>query len=106
MAVQSTTVADAAAPHPGGATSHLLAQSARDATHRRPVAARLDERRGRGPGEMLLLIGLAAVAGPLAVVVLATITLAAVVLAGPFLLMGILAIAFSVGALAAIGAAG
>ena len=82
------------------------AQEVTDATSHPVEPRRLVERRKRGLGETLLLIGVAAVAGPLVVAVAGTIVLLTLAVTGPFLLPVILLLALVVVVLVATGAAG
>jgi hypothetical protein len=113
MAIPSPIVLESAAQEVTDATSHPVGPPLRDRADQRPVPLRLGERRERGLGDMLALLGVIAVAGPLViavagmvVVVAGTIVLLALALTGPFLLPAILLAALVVVALVATGAAG
>ncbi len=105
-ALLSPTALESAAQDVGAAISHPVAPPSRDRAHRLHVRLRLGARRDRGLGEVLLLIGVAAVAGPPVVAVAGVVVLLALAAAGPFLLLPILLIALAFLAFIAIGAAG
>jgi hypothetical protein len=88
------------------ASSHTVQPPLRGDAGPRPVPPRRGAGRTRGRAEVLLLIGVAAVAGPPVVALAAASVLVAFALAGPFFLAAILLVAVVLVAFIATGSAG